>query len=237
MHAEVQCDGEPDVSATSTIAPDGEMSAAERAYREIRRSISSGVYGGGVRLREEELGATLGLSRTPVRDALRRLHVEGFVELEPNRGARVAEWSHEDLEEIFELRLPIETLAARLAAQHIDEARIVQLEHLAQKMEDVLLDGDREHLDVVSDMNTEFHDLVVEASGNRRLARVREIVVQTPVVQSTFRRYDSVELHRSFREHRELIAALRDGDAELAAALMSVHVLAARRAYLGSAAS
>jgi DNA-binding GntR family transcriptional regulator len=210
-----------------------DVSAARRAYLEIRRAISSGRFNPGDRLREEELGALIGLSRTPVRDALRRLEVEGFILLEPNRGARVADWDRHDLEEIFQLRVPIESLAAQLAAEGITEDGIDRLLQLAQQMEGAALTGGEERTDVISDLNNEFHHLIAEASGNRRLARLRETIVQVPVVHSTFSRYDEVDLQRSFREHRELIAALRAGDGELAAAIMRAHLLAARSVYLG----
>lgn len=210
-----------------------ELSAARRAYVEIRRAINSGQFSPGERLREEELGALIGLSRTPVRDALRRLEVEGFIRLEPNRGARVTEWTRHDLEEIFQLRAPIESLAAQLAAERITEGDVDRLAELAEQMEHAALTAGDERTDAVSDLNNEFHHLIAEASGNRRLARLRETIVQVPVVQSTFSRYDEVDLQRSFREHRELIAALRSGDAELAAGIMRVHVLAARSVYLG----
>ena len=210
-----------------------EVSAARRAYVEIRRAINSGRFSPGERLREEELGALIGLSRTPVRDALRRLEVEGFIRLEPNRGARVTEWTRHDLEEIFQLRAPIESLAAQLAAEHITEEAVNRLAELADQMEQAALSTGDERTGTVSDLNNEFHHLIAEASGNRRLVRFRETIVQVPVVQSTFSRYDEVDLQRSFREHRELVAALRSGDAELAAGIMQVHVLAARSVYLG----
>lgn len=228
----MRADGDGHAEHGSTGAPGGEASAAERAYREIRRAISSGRFAPGSRLREEELGAFIGLSRTPVRDALRRLEVEGFIELEPNRGARVTEWSGHDLEEIFQLRVPVETLAAELAATRIAAADLDRLAVLADGMERASTGSADTWMDVVSDLNNEFHDLIAEASGNRRLARVRETIVQVPVVQSTFRRYDQTNLDRSFREHRELIAAFRAGDAELAGGIMRVHVLAARNVYL-----
>lgn len=227
--------GEDPVSAAhvATGAPMDETSAAERAYRQIRRFIDSGRFAPGARLREEELGALIGLSRTPVRDALRRLEVEGFIELEPNRGARVTEWSRHDLEEIFQLRVPVESLAAHLAATRITATDLDRLVHLAERME-LAPEGDPDiWMDVVSDLNNAFHDVIAEASGNRRLARMRETIVQVPVVQSTFRKYDRGNLQRSFREHRELIAALRAGDADLAAGIMRVHVLAARSVYFG----
>jgi DNA-binding GntR family transcriptional regulator len=89
--------------------------AADRAYSALRGGILDGRYGSGARLGEIEVADELGLSRTPVREALRRLGSEGLVEVQPRRGARVRAWSTQDLEETYELRALLEGLAARRA--------------------------------------------------------------------------------------------------------------------------
>ena len=91
------------------------MRAAERAYSAVRDGILQGRYNAGSRLTEQELAAAVGVSRTPVREALRRLHAEGLVEFEPNHGAVVALFELEDAEEIFELRALLEPISARRA--------------------------------------------------------------------------------------------------------------------------
>src|SRR5258708_39086223 len=92
----------------------------ERVLDSLRDRILSGAYAVGFHLRESQVAAELGVSRTPIREALQRLAVEGLIDLYPNRGARVAGWSEQELEEIFGLRILLESYGARLAAPRID---------------------------------------------------------------------------------------------------------------------
>src|SRR6202050_3223278 len=108
------------------------MRAAERAYSAVRDGILQGRYNAGSRLTEQELASALGVSRTPVREALRRLHAEGLVEFEPNHGAVVALFELEDAEEIFELRALLEPISARRAAERVTAPIIAQLRVLAE---------------------------------------------------------------------------------------------------------
>ena len=106
-------------------------SAAEKAYEAIRDGIVGGVLPVGGRLREEELAGSIGVSRTPVREALRRLDAEGLVEFSPRRGAQVASWSDQDLDEIFGLRAVLESYGASLAATRIGGDALAELAELA----------------------------------------------------------------------------------------------------------
>jgi DNA-binding GntR family transcriptional regulator len=108
--------------------------AADRAYSALRAGILTGRHGFGERLGEIEIAAELGLSRTPVREALRRLGSEGLVEVLPNRGARVRTWTAQDLEESYELRAVLEGLAARRAAARVEPAVLAEMDDLAERM-------------------------------------------------------------------------------------------------------
>ena len=110
--------------------------AADRAYGALRDGILDGRYGFGDKLGEIEIAEELGLSRTPVREALRRLGSEGLIEVLPNRGARVRTWTAQDLEETYELRAVLEGLAARRAATRIDPAALDEMDRLAATMID-----------------------------------------------------------------------------------------------------
>ncbi|MST33366.1 GntR family transcriptional regulator, partial [Acidimicrobiaceae bacterium USS-CC1] len=114
------------------------MSSVEVAYTALRDGIARGEHAAGSRLREEDLAATLGLSRTPVREALRRLQAEGLVEVEPRRGALVATWSADELDEIFELRALVEGYGARRAAARVADAQVGLLEELCEGMEEAV---------------------------------------------------------------------------------------------------
>lgn len=203
---------------------------AEKAYSAIRERVLSGEYPAGSRLREEELAEAVGVSRTPVREALRRLDAEGVVEFVPNRGAQVAVWSRQDLEEIFSLRALLEGYGARLAASKMEPAELDELAALADQMETIARRGIEGHYDQMALLNGRFHRLVLEAARNRRLATLVGSIVELPLQQRTLRRYSDEDLTRSMRQHRELIDALAAGDTKWAEAVMQAHVLAARHA-------
>ena len=202
--------------------------AADQAYEFIRDAIAAGTYTPGSRLREEELADDIGVSRTPIREALRRLDSEGVVEFVPNRGAHVAAWSDQDLAEIFDLRAVLEGFAARLAARNISDEQLQLLRDLSVEMDELAAGRSKDRLERISALNNEFHRIVVEASGNRQLVQLVAGLVQVPLVHRTFRRYDEQSLQRSMGHHRELITALERGDVNWAGTVMRSHVYAAR---------
>ena len=203
-------------------------SAIERAYGGIRQGILSGAHAPASHLREEELAAATGVSRTPVREALRRLAAEGLVELTPNRGVRVAAWSERDLQEIFELRALLESYGARLAAGRVTAPAVAELAALAAAMEQAARSRARDRLEQVAEINNRFHQGVLAAAANERLVALLGHVVQVPLVRHTFRRYAPAELGRSLAQHREILEALRHRDPAWAESAMRSHILGAR---------
>ena len=211
--------------------------AADRAYATLRAGIMDGRYTPGARLGEIEVAAELGLSRTPVREALRRLGSEGLVEHLPNRGARVRTWSAEDLDEGYEVRALLEGLGARRAAARVTPEQLDRLAALAAEM--VAVDpslGHRPPGDFadLARLNAEFHALIVTASGSGRLGETLAGVVQMPLVLRTYQRYTPEALARSHAHHHEIVDALRAGDGTWAESVMRSHVLAARTVLLRS---
>jgi DNA-binding GntR family transcriptional regulator len=207
--------------------------AVDRAYEVIREGILTGEHEQGARLREEELADAIGVSRTPVREALRRLTADGLVELGNNRGAQVVSYTDEDLAEIFELRALLESHAHGLAAELIDAAAIEHLRELAEAMEELGEQQTARSRDRIAELNREFHATIVHAAGSTRLEALLHQVVQVPLVHRTFHRYSPEALRRSFDHHRELIAALDARDGAWAEAVMRSHVHAARAVLLG----
>ena len=203
--------------------------ATDRAYAAIRQAIAGGSYDAGQPLREEELAESAGVSRTPVREALRRLDAEGLVELLPNRGARVAGWSGHDVDEIFELRVQLEGHGARLAALHATAADLAELRLLCERMEAEVAGCGRGRFDRITETNNAFHRALLDAGGNRRLASVVAAVVQRALVERTFHLYSPDQLVRSCAHHREILDAVAAGDADWAEAAMRTHVFAGRR--------
>ncbi|MGH3327227.1 MAG: GntR family transcriptional regulator [Streptomycetales bacterium] len=206
--------------------------AADRAYDSLRSGILTGEFVFGSRLGEAELAETFGVSRTPVREALRRLSSEGLVEVLPNRGARVAQWSEQDLHEIYELRALLESYGAARAASRIEAGEIARLARLCDEMEAVAAPGPSRDLERLAILNGHFHDAVLRAAGNVRLVALMGAVVHVPLVLRTYHRYSGEALTRSLGHHREMLAALGAGDPLWAESVMRCHVLAARAALV-----
>ena len=206
------------------LIPDSGRSA-EHAYRSIREQILSGERAGGQWLREGDLAASIGVSRTPVREALRRLAAEGLVRHERNRGVQVQSWTLKDLDEVFGLRSLLEPWGCALAAVR-GVPDLKTLDDLAGEM-DAAARHRQPDVDVITELNNRFHRAVLEASGNDRLGSLVSSVVQVPLVWRTFSHYTPEELRRSLAHHHELIDALRAHDCVWAESVMRAHVHAA----------
>ena len=219
-------DARPDSQPTSR--------AVERAYRQIKTDVLAGVHGIGARLKEEDLAEQTGVSRTPVREALRQLSTEGLVEFRPHRGAFVASWSSQDIEEIFGLRAVLESYGIRLAAKRINEHQVGELEQLAEAIDAAVRGGQSSELREIPRLNDRFHKIILDAAGNRRLVKLLSSIVEMPVVLRTYSIYTPEQLRRSLDHHREMIAALRARDPDWAAAVMEAHIRAAQAAYISA---
>lgn len=199
----------------------------------VRTMILRGDYAPGARLGEVELAQALGVSRTPVREALRHLSAEGLVDITPNKGARVVDFSPEDLEHVFVLRAHVEGLAARLAAPRISDAQLDELQASAQQMAAHALPGPDQDLDLVYGLNARFHALVVGATGSNVLPGVVDSLVHTGAVLRTLHGFDDDAMRRSTQHHLEIVAALRAHDGLWAESVMRSHLMSARASLLG----
>lgn len=206
-------------------------SAAGRAYQYLRTRILEGAFQPGEHLKENEVAAALGVSRTPIREAIRRLDSDGWVELVPDRGAFVTTWAKHDLEEIFGLRTVLESYAAELAASRITDEEVDELDQLAQEMDRVLASRSRQEHARITSLNNRFHNVLRGAARNERLASMLRGLIEMPLVQRTFRNYDDDRLRHSLMEHHELVAAMRARDPVWASHIMSAHILGAARVF------
>lgn len=206
----------------------GRRPSAEDAYRAIRDQILRGERAGGEWLREGDLATALGMSRTPIREALRRLAAEGLVRHELNRGVQVASWDWRDLDEIFSLRSVLEPFGSALAATS-GQVDLDELGALADAM-DAAAGRERPDLDEITRLNNQFHRAIMQASGNSRLTQMVSSVVEVPLVWRTFSHYSPDALRRSLAHHHELVDALRAQDPTWAESVMRSHVRAARAA-------
>lgn len=205
--------------------------ASDQAYVELRTRILSGELAPGVQLKEEELAALCGVSRTPVRDAIRRLEAEFFVRRTDSQRSFVAEWTLKDVEEVFILRGMLEGYAARLAATRAGEQEIARFRAINDELGRVLAAVE---LDVQAYLaaNSKFHSLILEIAASDRLAALLERLVMQPVLQQTAMAYSRDELDRSHAEHAQITAAFSQGDPDWAEALMIAHIRRALHARL-----
>jgi DNA-binding GntR family transcriptional regulator len=216
---------------------DGSTTSRERVLTSLRELILTGDLQAGERLAEADLATRLGVSRTPVREALTRLEAEGLVEHVPNRGARVASWSLAQLEAVFELRSVLEPRLTGLAAENATADDVDELERLARRMLDVGLPGPGQDLDAVVPLNRVFHDRLVELAGHAALAGALAGAVQAPLQRRNFHTYDDASMRRSLAHHLEIVDALRAGDATWARAVMTAHIHNARAVMVRAAAA
>lgn len=201
-------------------------SSTDKAYDFIKSAVMHGALNAGDRVKEEEVAERLGVSRTPVRHALQKLTAQGFVEMLHHQGARVVDWSSQDLAEITDLRALLEGFGARVAAAKISSAQIEELRRLASDMEAAAARGGVDDLETITELNSRFHMTIIEASGNRRLAEVIGNLAHPLLVQRRFSGFSPDRLTRSMMHHREIIDALERRDGDWANAIMRSHILA-----------
>jgi len=209
------------------------LTSAERALHALRELILGGELTPGARLGEVELADRLGVSRTPVREALSRLAAEGIVDIAPNRGARVATWTVAELEGVFDLRSTIEPRLTAYAVPNATPADVEELDDLAHRMADVGCPGPDQDLDALVPLNRAFHDRLVALADHPTLATALAGAIHPPIVLRNFHAYDEASLRRSLAHHAEIVAALRAGDGDWAASVMRCHLGNARAVMVG----
>lgn len=211
------------------------LTSAERVAETLRDRILHGELAAGARLGEVELAAGLGVSRTPVREALSRLAAEGLVEISPNRGARVASWTVAELEGVFDVRASLEPRLTGYAVAHATDADVEELQGLAERMLAVGTPGPAQDLDALVPLNRAFHDRLVALADHPALAAALAAAIHPPIVRRNFHTYDEASLRRSLAHHAEMVAALRAGDAAWARAVMTAHISNARAVMVRAA--
>jgi DNA-binding GntR family transcriptional regulator len=211
------------VSVAVLVEPDltGDESLAERAYRDIRRLIVTLELAPGAVISEPDLQERLGMGRTPIREALRRLANEHLVEVYPRRGMFVAALDTRDLTAISELREELEPFAARLAAARRTDEDVAVIDALLDAMAATGSDPDVRDL---IELDQRVHHHVYRCAHNEYLLGVLEQHYMH-ALRIWFLALDKVtHLHQAMAENRDLLLAIRDGDAERAASIMSSHV-------------
>ena len=182
----------------------------------------------GEQLRELALAKRLDASRTPVRAALHRLSEEGLVEITANRGATVIGITREDIEDIYAIRIRLEGLAARLAAERMTEGGKISLKAIVELSEFFHGNGDDGKC---GDFDSEFHRLIYTASGSRHLCKTLSDLHKNIKAYRKLSLENSERAAKSVREHREIYEAILKGDADEAERLTALHIEAALKHF------
>jgi DNA-binding GntR family transcriptional regulator len=197
------------------------MGTVEAVRDRLRREILAGDLEAGAELPQVALAERLGISRSPLREALRMLQHEGLVEAHPNRSFVVAGFSLEDLDELYALRLTGETLGLRLSAPLISPEDIANLEGLLAQMSHFVAAEDYERWEVP---HSAFHQGLVQHAG----PRIRATLAQLSDHAERYRRFYTLETPRAWqqghREHRGILDALKAGDVDTAAVRLAQHL-------------
>lgn len=197
----------------------------------IRERIMSGEIPIGAQLRQAELASDFGVSRTPIREALRQLQSGGLIEVLPNRGAVVRVPAPWEVREAYEVRAELEALAATRAVSRITEAELAELRQANQEMYDrsSALSRGEEHASSGRPANDVFHTLILSIASNARLAKAVNDINETfpRNVSAQLIVHDARHREENFREHERIVAALADGDLATTGREMREHVIKA----------
>ena len=203
------------------IINENTKSLEERVFLTLEEAILTGEYKRGESLTEMSLSKKLEVSRTPIRSALHRLSEEGLVEIKPNRGAVVVGVSDDDLVDTYKIRMRLEGLASSMAAERMDDDAKARLEEIVELSEFYLAKGD---VDKLKELDTDFHLVIYQASGNRTLSKI------LTELHRNIRSYRRIaltvpgRLERSIEEHRDILDAIKSGNADQAEKLTSLHI-------------
>jgi DNA-binding GntR family transcriptional regulator len=205
------------------------QTAASVAEATIRAAILNGAYEPGDELREVTLAEELGLSRTPIREALLALQAAGLVEATRGRTARVRERTLDELMDAYELRAEVEAYTARRAAQHVSAEELAAMWASCDRF-GVQAEGD--DMRMLVHENLVFHDLVHHASRNRRAPEIIRGLVEMPLVYASYEMYSLEKRRLTTSRHCAITRALEGGDGDLAASLMRGHIIECGRSAL-----
>ena len=193
----------------------------EIVYEELKLLILTGKISPGMRLMEEELAEDMGVSRTPIREAIRKLEKEGLITIEPRRGAYVSQISTKDMVETLEVRQNMEGLAAELAAQRMSEEDKEKLRNIAKAYEEAVAAGDMAEM---IRCDTAFHHIIVEATQNKILIQMVE-QLQEMVLRFRYIYYDNFKrAEQMLSEHQAIYEAIAGGNTEVARESANVHI-------------
>lgn len=190
-------------------------------FNTLRQSILKGTLKPGQRLMEIHLAKQLGVSRTPVREAIRKLELEGLVVTLPRKGAEVAQITEKDLKDVVEVRCALEELAVELACQRITTAQIVQLKETVKEFEHTMKNKD---VTALAEIDVKFHDIIFTATDNQRLMQMINNLREQMYRYRLEHLKDVKEHDLLIKEHELIISALQKKDIKKAKETMVHHI-------------
>ena len=205
----------------------GNISRSEEAYRQLKAAIRKGTLEPGTRVREVEIAERFGISRTPAREAIRRLESEGLISFAPRHGAVISKLDHQQTMELYDLREVLEGSAAGFAARHASPAEIEELEELISA-EPALIDK----LDQLADLNQLFHAALYRAAHNRFLERALLGLRDSMALLGGTSLRITGRIETTHAEHCAILAAIKGRDPAEADRMAREHVRNAQRARL-----
>lgn len=201
-------------------------------FNTLRQAILKGELKPGERLMEIQLANKLGVSRTPVREAIRKLELEGLVLMIPRKGAEVAEITRQDMEDVLEVRTALEELAVKDACDHITDAQLSELKKASNEFKKALLEG--KDLVTCADADMHFHDVILSATNNRRLIQMLNNLSEQ-MYRYRMEYLKDERTHKTLIEERDAIRrALKKHDKVKAGAAIRVHIDNQKRSILES---
>lgn len=212
--------------ASATTRPLKDRPSGQDAYERIVDEIRAGSLRPGDRLTETELAMRLGISRTPVREAIRQLEADGLVSHVPRMGAAIRRLDHAEISELYDMRAVLEGTAARFAAQVASRIEIDELHAIHQAM------GQSRDPVTLARHNTQFHAALRDAARNRFLIRAVAAIHKTLLILGPSTMEEGHRASEAQSEHAAILAALDARDPEAAEAAMRAHIRAAYRARL-----
>lgn len=213
----------------SPIRLDSYQPLREVVCETLREAIRNGILEPGERLMEIQIAEELGVSRTPVREAIRKLELEGYVIMLPRRGTYVANLSIKDINEVYEIRASIDALAAGLAAERITPDELEQMERMLVATAEAF---ERGNMELVVECDTKFHDVLYCASRNDRLVGIINNLREQLTRFRSISMAHAGRMKKTMEEHGLIVEAIAQRDAELAQTLARQHMENAEQALL-----
>ncbi len=209
----------------------GYLPLRDIVFNTLREAILSGDLLPGERLMETQLAEKIGVSRTPIREAIRKLELEGLVEMIPRKGAQVASMTKKDIQDVLEVRAVLEELAVKLACKKITDEQMYNLKIIN---EDFSIAVEKQNLQMMANKDVEFHDIIFKIADNDKLTQIinnlREQIYRYRVVYLN----DKTYLQTIQDEHNEIIIAIEEKNIDMAITTIRKHILNQEKAVLKS---